>query len=146
MTLQLHAPFWISLYMRKIWYSFFSVYGSWKGTLSADFSGGKADFSGWKSAIQRKRYLTFYQDSGSGLRIGFGSQSSYSIATAYHTKARHLHHTVKKAVELLDAPSKNTFLKSNKYNSTVEIVYSDTHVFFSPLCNRMRKFDIREVQ
>jgi hypothetical protein len=39
--------------------------------------------------------------------------------------------TVKKAVELLDAPSKNTFLKSNKYNSKVEIVYLDTHVFFS---------------
>ncbi len=55
-------------------------------------------------------------------------------------------YTVKKAVELLDAPSKNTFLKSNKYNSIVEIVYLDTHVFFPPLCNRMRKFDIREVQ
>jgi hypothetical protein len=54
--------------------------------------------------------------------------------------------TVKKAVELLDAPSKNTFLKSNKYNSIVEIVYLDTHVFFSPFCYRMRKFDIREVQ
>jgi hypothetical protein len=38
--------------------------------------------------------------------------------------------TVKKAVELLDAPSKNTFLKLNKYNSIVEIVYLDTHVFF----------------
>ncbi len=38
--------------------------------------------------------------------------------------------TVKKAVELLDAPSKNTLLKSNKYNSIVEIVYLDTHVFF----------------
>jgi hypothetical protein len=54
--------------------------------------------------------------------------------------------TVKKAGKLLDAPSKNTFLKSNKYNSIVEIVYLDTHVFFSPLCYRMRKFDIREVQ
>ncbi len=54
--------------------------------------------------------------------------------------------TVKKAVELLDAPSKNTLLKSNKYNSIVEIFYLDTLVFFSPLCNRMRKFDIREVQ
>jgi hypothetical protein len=54
--------------------------------------------------------------------------------------------TVKKAVELLDAPSKNTFLKSNKYDRIVEIVYLDTYVFFSPLCNRMRKFDIREVQ
>jgi hypothetical protein len=54
--------------------------------------------------------------------------------------------TVKKAVELLDAPSKNTLLKSNKYNSIVEIVYLDTHVFFSLLCYRMRKFDIREVQ
>jgi hypothetical protein len=51
-----------------------------------------------------------------------------------------------KAIELLDGPSKNTFLKSNKYNSKVEIVYLDTHVFFSPLCYRMRKFDIREVQ
>ncbi len=51
----------------------------------------------------------------------------------------------KKAVELLDAPSKNTYLKSNKYNGIVEIVYLDTHVFFSPLCYRMRKFDIREV-
>ena len=38
--------------------------------------------------------------------------------------------TVKKAVELLDAPSKNTFLKSNKYNSIVEIVYLDTLCFF----------------
>ncbi len=28
-------------------------------------------------------------------------------------------HTVKKAVELLDVPSKITFLKSNKYNSKV---------------------------
>ncbi len=55
-------------------------------------------------------------------------------------------YTVKKAVELLDAPSKNTFLKSNKYDSIVEIVYLDTHVLFSPLCNRMRKFEIREVQ
>ncbi len=36
----------------------------------------------------------------------------------------------KKTVELLDVPSKNTFLKSNKYNSIVEIVYLDTHVFF----------------
>jgi hypothetical protein len=55
-------------------------------------------------------------------------------------------YTVKKAVELLDASSKNTFLKLNKYDSIVEIIYLDTHVFFSPLCNRMRKFDIREVQ
>ncbi len=54
--------------------------------------------------------------------------------------------TVKKAVELLDGPSKNTLLKSNKYNSKGEIVYLDTHVFFSPLCYRMRKFDMREVQ
>jgi hypothetical protein len=52
----------------------------------------------------------------------------------------------KKAVKLLDAPSKNTFLQSNKYDSIVEIAYLDTHVFFSPLCNPMRKFDIREVQ
>jgi hypothetical protein len=43
-------------------------------------------------------------------------------------------YNVKKAVELLDAPSKNTFLIPN------------THVFFPPLCYRMRKFDIREVQ
>ncbi len=56
------------------------------------------------------------------------------------------YYTVKKAVKLLDAPSKNNFLKSNKYNSKVEIVSLDTHVFFSPLCYRMRKFDIREVQ
>ncbi len=54
-------------------------------------------------------------------------------------------YTVKKAVEFLDAPSKNTFLKSNKYNSIVEIVYLDTHVFFSPLCYQLRKFDIREI-
>jgi hypothetical protein len=54
--------------------------------------------------------------------------------------------TVKKAVELLDASSKNTFLKLNKYNSIVEIVYLDTYVFFSTLCYRMRKFDIIEVQ
>jgi hypothetical protein len=38
--------------------------------------------------------------------------------------------TVKKAVELIDAPSKNTFLIPNKYNSKVEIIYLDTHVFF----------------
>jgi hypothetical protein len=62
------------------------------------------------------------------------------------SKPIYLNFTVKKAVELLDAPSKNTFLKSNKYDSIVEIVYLDTHVFLSPLCNRMRKFDIREVQ
>jgi hypothetical protein len=55
-------------------------------------------------------------------------------------------YTVKKAVELLDGPSKNTLLKSNKYNSKGKIVYLVTHVFFSPLCYRMRKFDIREVQ
>ncbi len=55
-------------------------------------------------------------------------------------------YTVKKTVELLDALSKNNFLKSNKYNSKVEIVYLDTNVFFSPLCYRTRKFDIREVQ
>jgi hypothetical protein len=55
-------------------------------------------------------------------------------------------YTVKKAVKLLDAPSKNTFLIPNKYNSKVEIIYLDTHVFFPPLCYRMRKFDIREVQ
>jgi hypothetical protein len=39
-------------------------------------------------------------------------------------------YTVKRAVEFLDAPSKNTLLKWNKYNSIVEIVYLDTHVFF----------------
>jgi hypothetical protein len=33
-------------------------------------------------------------------------------------------YTVKKAVELLDVPSRNSFLVSNKYNSTVEILYS----------------------
>ncbi len=64
----------------------------------------------------------------------------------YFSEADFLDYTVKKAVELLDAPSKNTFLKWNKYDSIVEIIYLYTHVFFSPLCNRMRKFDIREVQ
>ncbi len=68
---------------------------------------------------------------------GIDSTSQCSLAGRY---------TVKKAVELLDAPSKNTFLKSNKYNSKVEKVYLDTHVFFSQLCYRMRNFDIREVQ
>ncbi len=32
-------------------------------------------------------------------------------------------YTVKKAVELLDVPSRNTFLMQNKFNSTVEILY-----------------------
>jgi hypothetical protein len=45
-------------------------------------------------------------------------------------------HTVIKAVELLDGPSKNTLLKSNKYNSKGEILYLDTVGFpssiFSP--------------
>jgi len=54
-------------------------------------------------------------------------------------------YTVKKAVELLKAPLKNTFLKPNKYNSKVEI-YLHTHVFFPPRSYRMRKFHIREVQ
>ncbi len=38
--------------------------------------------------------------------------------------------TVKKAVELLDAPSKNTVLMLNKDHSTVEIFCLSSHVFF----------------
>ncbi len=56
-----------------------------------------------------------------------GERFSRKMANLFYSVA-----TVKKAVELLDAPLKNTFLKSSKYNSIVEIVYLDTHVFFFP--------------
>jgi protein tyrosine/serine phosphatase len=39
-------------------------------------------------------------------------------------------YTVKKAVKLLDAPSKNTILMLNKFYSTVEILCLSSHVFF----------------
>ncbi len=47
--------------------------------------------------------------------ILLGSVISFFLQSSFYT--------VKKAVELLDGPSKNTFLQSNKYNSKVEIFY-----------------------
>ncbi len=96
----------------------------------------------WRSYLPQKN--TF--ENGS-----WYSAAAYTVTEAWHIFPGFAHflpatYTVKKAVELLDGPSKNTLLKSNKYNSKGEIVYLDTHVFFSPLCYQMRKFDIREVQ
>ncbi len=50
--------------------------------------------------------------------------------------------TVKKAIELLDAPSKNTFLKSNKYNSKVAMVYLALSKKFDIFKSLSKKFDI----
>jgi hypothetical protein len=77
--------------------------------------------------------------------FGYRYLNSYKLSVFFKPN-KVLTYTVKKTVELLDAPSKNTFLIPNKYNSKVKIIYLDTHVFFPPLCYRMRKFDIREVQ
>jgi hypothetical protein len=54
--------------------------------------------------------------------------------------------TVKKAVELLNVPSRNNSLMMKKYNSHVEIIFLYTHVLFFQLCYRLKKFDIRTVQ
>ncbi len=54
-------------------------------------------------------------------------------------------HTVKKAVELLDVPSRNTSLMLKKYNGNVEFFCLSTYVLFFPLCHRMKKFDVRAV-
>jgi hypothetical protein len=48
---------------------------------------------------------------------------------------------VKKAVELLDVPSRNTSLMLKKYNGNVEFFCLSTYVLFFPLCHRMKKFD-----
>jgi hypothetical protein len=53
--------------------------------------------------------------------------------------------TVKKAVELLDVPSRNSSLMLKKYNGNVEFFCLSTYVLFFPLCHRMKKFDIRAV-
>jgi hypothetical protein len=54
-------------------------------------------------------------------------------------------YTVKKAVELLDVPSRNTSLMLKKYNSNVEFFCLSTYGLFFPLCYRMKKFDVRAV-
>ncbi len=53
--------------------------------------------------------------------------------------------TVKKAIELLDVPSRNTSLMLKKHNSNVEFFCLSTYVLFFPLFYRMKKFDIRAV-
>ncbi len=63
------------------------------------------------------------------------------------TEFFYLRCTVKKAVNILGVPVRNTSLMSKKYNSNVEIleilcIFSKC---FSPLCYRMRTFDIRTV-
>jgi hypothetical protein len=55
-------------------------------------------------------------------------------------------YTVKKAVKLLDVPSRNTSLMLKKNNGNVEFLCLSTYVLFFPLCHRMKKFDIRAVK
>ena len=51
-------------------------------------------------------------------------------------------YTVKKAVKLLEAPSRIAILMLNKYNSTVGIYCLSSCVFLFPPCCWTRKFDI----
>ncbi len=48
------------------------------------------------------------------------------------------HYTLKKAVELLDAPSKIIALMLNKSNSSVEIHFFFSHVLFFTLLANMK--------
>jgi hypothetical protein len=48
-------------------------------------------------------------------------------------------YTVKNAVELLGAPSRNSVLMLKKYNITDEIFWLSSHVFFSTLL-KSKKF------
>ncbi len=45
----------------------------------------------------------------------------------------------KKAVDLLDVPSRNTSLMLKKYNSNVEILCLSIHVFLFPFCYRYQR-------
>ncbi len=53
-----------------------------------------------------------------------GKNACKGQGSCYTVSVLGLKVTVKKAVELLDVPSRNSFLMSNNYNSTVEILYS----------------------
>jgi hypothetical protein len=54
-------------------------------------------------------------------------------------------YSVKNAVKLLDAPSRNNSQVMKKYNSHVQILFLYTHVLFVQLCYRKKNFDIRTV-